>query len=185
MDSRAVVQAAVVTPPRAVTGNAAPHGYAVAIQLVAGAAAVLSLRQLVHIALSPDTGTYSSRYEVGSAVAMLGSGAPAAGPGGAVGSWITISPEGADVGIVTGGALADVTGGNAPVLAAKGAIDGNGVYTPTPGVCWRIRDQLVAPSPISDRRFKLMTGRDELLGFVPSANGVLRLYISSEAALRT
>jgi len=89
------------------------------------------------------------------------------------------------VGIITGAVIADVTAGNAPSLAQTGAVDGNGLYTPTAKVCWRIRDQLVAPSPISDRRFKLQTGRDEFLGFIPSANGVLRLYISSEAALRT
>lgn len=185
MDSRAVIQAAVVTPPRAVAGNVAPHGYAVSIPLVAGIAAVLNLRALVYIAQSPDTGAFTSAYEVGSPDAQLGAGAPANGPGGAVGSWITLSPETADVGIITGPTKASVSAGNAPVLATAGAIDANGLYTPTAGVCWRIRDQLVAPSPISDRRFKLQKGVDEWLGFVPSANGVLRLYISSEAALRT
>ena len=92
---------------------------------------------------------------------------------GAVDSYLTIQADGADLGIIVGAALADVTGGNAPALATVGAVTAN-VY-PVAGVagcCLRI------PTGTSVR-LKLDRNRDNFLGYVASAAGTMRLYQSS------
>jgi hypothetical protein len=184
---RALAQALVVTPPRAVTQNTTPHGQAVVLALVQATTIAINLRTLVATFKSTVSGNYQNTYEPVSPEGMLALGAPLGGAGGGVGSFITLAPEGTDVGIIFGSNLAAISGGNAPNLGTAGAVDGNGNYTAVPGTCLRIRDllQTVSPPP----RFRLERTQDEWLGVVVPAmapgTALLRLYISSEAALTT
>ena len=176
MDHRGVVQAAVITPPRAVTQNTAPHGQAVVIQLVAGQTYLLNMRALVpQMGLNQDeqNGVYNP---MGHETA-LGAGAPATGPGGAVGSCVTLQADGTDIGYIFGPTQAAVQAANKPQLNAAGGLDANGGYVGVEEACFR----LFAGQSI---RHKLQVGQDEFLGFVAVANGYLRLYVSSEASLR-
>lgn len=184
---RSVLAALSNTPPRAATAGAGvPHGAAVALAMAAGVSFSINLRNLVATFLSKAQpgGKYITSFEDGDDESRLALGAPPGGPGGGVGSYITIAPESTDIGIVFGPnqAAVDFVSGK-PNLAMTGAIDGNGNYAPAPTTCWRIRDQLVAPYP--PPRYRLQRTKDEWMGVTPVANGILRLYISSEAVLTT
>lgn len=82
----------------------------------------------------------------------------------------------ATVGIVVGNSVADVTGTNAPVLAAQGTLTAAGIYAPPVGggSCWQI-----SPAGIIEFEpaFSASGGyQDRYLGFVGSGSGSLLLF---------
>jgi hypothetical protein len=82
---------------------------------------------------------------------------------------IGIYADGADIGIITGRVAADVTGGNAPVLATAGSVTA-GVYTGAAGACWRLVNGAT--------QFEVIPTifQDVILGYVGSASGNMRLF---------
>lgn len=112
--------------------------------------------------------------------------AAAAQPNGALGSYLTITADAADVGVIFGTASADVSGGNAPVLATVGTVPA-GVYTPAAGECFVIKSGqtarfLLRPLPVGGSGTTAPI-TDQFMGFVGSGAGFMRLYQSSPAGL--
>lgn len=166
--NKALAQSLITTPPRGYSPAGGPFGQEVVF--VPGTTAVyLDLRALAF-------GVY---YDPTAAVSNAGIGAPAKGPGGAVGSYITIMADGGDLGVITGATVATVTESNAPSLTATGSVSSQGAYTGLGGCCHRIKDG-------AERRYRLQVGQDNYLGVVGSgALVVCRLYVSSEAGLQS
>ena len=125
---------------------------------------------MVAVAVTTGTGVIDLTKLLAQAKNLATNGGRQAG--GVVGQFITIEADGADVGIVFGKAIADVTGGNAPSLTAVGTVDASGIYTDAAGICFRIPSgQNISVRP------QLKT--DLFLGFVGSAAGFLRIFQSS------
>lgn len=87
--------------------------------------------------------------------------------------FVTIQPDGSDVGVVFGQSLAAVSGPYAPSLAAAGGLGSSGTYTPNGGECARL---LAGTNP---QRFHLAPNTDNWLAFVGAGTGLLRIYQSS------
>lgn len=85
-------------------------------------------------------------------------------------SYLTVVAGAGDVGVIFGKALADVTAGNAPVLATVGSLTAN-VYNNAAGVAFYI------PAKTSVR-FKLDRGQDNFMGLI-GAGGIVYFYQSS------
>lgn len=139
-----------LTPPRknGVAGNAA----AITVSAVQSA---IDLRSLSGAATNPQNPTQSDGQK-----------------NGAVGGFLTVEADGADLFVLFGDTLAAVTGGNKPVAATVGAVNGSGVYTDAAGVAFKIANGTF-------QRFWLQDQRDYFMGFVGSAAGTMRLYQSS------
>jgi hypothetical protein len=129
---------------------------------VSAVAQVLDLRTVVNV----------PPYDASQAQAQGGTNSPAGAPRGAVGHFLTIHADGADVGIVVGLSAALVSGGAAPNLAAVGSVDGSGNYTAATGTCYRVPNGQV-------RRFRLQNTEDHFMGVVAGATGTMRFYVSS------
>lgn len=166
--SKVITAALAPTSPRG-NNSPGPQGQVVTLTLVAGIPQVIDLTKLyfdlIHNVTAPDT--------------TAGSGAPAGGPQGAVGGFLSIFADGTDVGWITGQTIASVSGGKAPNLGNTGAVDGNGVYTNIDGSCWRQVAGLV------ESRKRLQVGQDNFLGLVGVGAGIVRVYVSSEPGLHT
>lgn len=125
------------------------------------------------------TSTTASALDLGSAPVpsppTSGGSAQSSQLQGAVGHYITVFADTADVGLIFGPSLASVTAGNAPALASNGSVT-SGVYTPGTGTCHRI------PAG-QERRFQLLMGQDRFMGFVGSAAGQMRVYQSSPSGV--
>jgi hypothetical protein len=169
--NKAISQALLITPPRAFDPQAGPFGQEVVFN-VTNVAAVLDLQKLA----------FNVYYDAFNAQNNAGLGAPVKGPRGAVGSFLTIRTDAADLGFILGATLASVTGANVPNLAAVGTLNSDGTYLGTQGVCHRLAP---AGSAGFHHRYRLQIGVDNFLGLVSSvALDVVRLYVSSEAGLQ-
>lgn len=82
---------------------------------------------------------------------------------------IIVTAVTANLGIVTGKAIGDVTGANAPSLSAAGTVDGNGNYTNALGTCATLLSGQAAP-------FRPTSFQDLFLGFVGSTSGFIEIY---------
>ena len=92
---------------------------------------------MVAVAVTTGTGVLDLTKLLAQAQNLATNGGRQAG--GIDGQFITIEADGADVGIVFGKAIADVTAGNAPSLTAVGTkCDASGIYTDAAGICFRI-----------------------------------------------
>ena len=154
-----------VSAPRAKSTEA---GRAANIALVAVTPAVLDLTTL------------------GKPASYTASQANQAQPNGAMGSYVTITADGCDIGLIFGTASADVSGANAPVLATVGTVPA-GVYTPAAGECFIIKTGqtarfLLRPLPVGGSGTTAPI-TDQFLGFVGSGAGFMRIYQSSPAGL--
>lgn len=116
--------------------------------------------------------TYGLSYSTVSPDAAQGAGSPPNIAEGAIGNYITIYADGADVGIIVGATAASVSGGAAPVLSAVGTISGSGTYQGATGTCHRI------PAG-QERRYHTQLNRDSFLGYVGGASGTMRIYQSN------
>jgi hypothetical protein len=152
------------TAPRA-QGSPGPAGQVVAVA-TSTTAGFFNLQAL----------TFGETYSMTASDLQFAAGAPAGGPVGVVGSFITIRAETSDVGVIFGATQASVTTTNVPALATVGTVSGAGAYTQAAGVCYRI------PAG-TEKRFKLAVGTDNFMGFVGSGVGVMRLYMSSPIGL--
>ena len=91
---------------------------------------------------------------------------------GAVGQYITIFADGADLGLVFGKTFASVSSANVPALATVGTVDGStGVYTGVVKTCIRV--------PSGTFYDVNPTTEDLFMGFVGSTTGVCRVWQSS------
>lgn len=107
---------------------------------------------------------------------------------GAMGSYIRISAEGADLYIISGTVKGDVTGGNVPDPAAVGTVDANGVYTPAAKTCHRIvkdtyQDFLLTPNRRALAGTTTAGVMDRFMGFVGSGAGKMRIFQRSPQGL--
>jgi hypothetical protein len=97
---------------------------------------------------------------------------------GVVGTRIAIYADGAELGLITGRLIGDVTGANAPVLATVVTTlsAGTGLFTAggNPGMCFAI------PSG-SYYEFEIQAAYDQFLGFVGGGSGTMRIYQCSGA----
>jgi hypothetical protein len=166
--NKALAQSLITTPPRGYQPSGGPFGQEV-VFLPGMSAVFVDLRSL----------TFGVTYDPTAAVSNAGTGAPAAGPVGAVGSYLTIEADGCDLGIVTGLTQASVTVSNAPNLATAGIVAGDGTYIGFGSCCHRIFNG-------TERRYRLQVGQDNFLGVVASnGTGLCRMYVSSEAGLQS
>ena len=85
--------------------------------------------------------------------------------------YVTVHADGVDVGITFGLNASMVGGAYAPNLAAKGAVDGNGLYTANGGECWKVL--------AGTKERMLTTQLDLFMGIVGSGAGIVRIYQSS------
>jgi hypothetical protein len=94
-----------------------------------------------------------------------------------VGTRIAIYADGAELGLITGRLITDVTGANAPVLATVvTTLSAAGLFTAggNPGMCFAI------PSG-SYYEFEIQAAYDQFLGFVGGGSGTMRIYQCSGA----
>ena len=105
-------------------------------------------------------------------------------PAGVVGYYLTIAPEGTDIGIITGLQQADVSnnlasGGQnyAPDLSITGTLSAAGIYTAAPQTCMRVLDTLGSGMP--PLRLRPLMTQDIWLGVVAVNPGILRIYQST------
>ena len=134
--------------------------------------------------------TTSTAANPNTGVGMLAtSSAMGSQPAGVVGFYLTITPEGTDIGVITGVQEADVSnnlsvGGpnNAPDLGITGTLSSggvigsgtNGLYTAAAKSCGRIFDG----QPV---RVRPLLTQDIWLGVVAVQSGLLRIYQSTIA----
>lgn len=89
---------------------------------------------------------------------------------GVTGNFIQVHAEGADVYIVVGKTVAEVSGMSG---GTRGVIGASGTYVGATGTTWRIPQNTTykfAPSP----------GQDVIMGVAASATGTLRLYMAND-----
>ncbi len=98
---------------------------------------------------------------------------------GVVGYYLTIAPEGTDIGIITGVQQADVSnnlasGGanNSPDLGVVGTLSAGGIYTAAAQTCMRIQDS-------QPQRIRPLMTQDIWLGVIAVTSGILRIYQST------
>ena len=148
-------QSFFITPPRSF-GSGPGEIFCVATSTTASA---LDVRSLGLVAANQGTGAGRNA---------------AIGRVGALGSFISIYADGADLGIITGPTYASVTGANAPNLANVGTVNGAGIYTNVAGVCGHV--------PVSTfLECNLEAGYDIFIGFVAGAAGKIRIYQNSSS----
>ena len=142
-----------VTPPRAYASAPGPIGEPVVLA-VSGTPGALDLRSFSQPAYNIQQASTQNRQ-------------------GAVGNYLNLYAETADLGLIFGVSFASVTGANAPVLATVGTVSGvTGVYTSAVGVCIRIPAGTIY-------EFVPQEGVDLFMGFVGSVAGIVRLWQSS------
>lgn len=91
---------------------------------------------------------------------------------GVVNHYITIQADGADVYIVAGTTQGQVTGANAPSIAANGKGLGGAPPGSAAGICFKI--------PLNqERSFIPRPGKDIWLGFVGAGTGQIRIFKTS------
>lgn len=167
--NKALAQSLIITPPRAY-GSAGPFGQVV-VFAVSTTPVVVDLTQL----------TFGLEFDPGLSQNLSGRGAPARGPLGAVGSYLNIYADGCDLGVIVGATIGAVSGANAPNLATVGILNSDGTYQGFPGTCYRIPNTITN----EEARWRLQISQDNFVGIVASANGICRLYVSSEPGLQS
>lgn len=164
---RAVSQSLLPTPPRAYgQPGSGPFGQVV-VFAISTTPVVVDLRSL----------NFGVFYDPTAADTAVGAGAPVKAAAGAVGSFLSLYADGADIGYISGPTLASVTNANVPVLSTTGTLTSSGLYQAAAAVCYRL-------SSGQERRFRLVVTQDNFLAIVGAGNGIVRLFISSEPSLQ-
>ena len=169
-DSPELRRYAYYTPPRAYVAPAAtttlgtPAGYPGQMIVLGTSATALAIQ----LSAAQMGMTYSAEH----VVTDNAIGAPNGMPSGLTGVDVTILADGQDLGVIFGPTLASISGPNAPLLTAVGALT-NGVYANAIQTCHRI------PSG-QERRYNTQQGIDLWVGIVAATStGFVRIFQSS------